>query len=125
MNSASPMLACGSMHFSPVFSALILGTLILWAISALLVVPNLILMFGSNRSSRCAMTNLGILMACCLLTAMLFSGTFAQGKSAELLVIVVYAIPVMMISQFAYLFYRYRHDRRQNQIIQKESSGKE
>jgi|SRR5947209_418596 len=98
----SPILGCGSMHFSAADNVLIFSVIGGWLISAVLALVNLCLITVIGMNLRSMMAHFGFLFLYVISGFTLFDGWFGDATSWHILVPVC-GIPILVISHFVQL----------------------
>lgn len=81
---------------------LLLGMAIgFWGLTAILAIPNLVLIASLKMSRRLRLIQSAIFLTCVVLTIVLFAGGFQSMGSVTL---TAFGIPILIIGQFIYLF---------------------
>src|SRR6266705_1363430 len=107
MIAASPILACGSMHFTAGQSALIYTFIGAWLASFILAFVNPLLVAFMQASTRFRWINAAIFSAYAIAALTLFSSGFG-GVTDSAIVFPIFGVPASTISHFCYLLWMRR-----------------
>ena len=110
MITASPILACGSMHFTAGQSALIYTFIGAWLASFILAFVNPLLILFMQASTRFRWINAAIFSAYAIAALTLLGDGFG-GVTDSAIVFPIYGVPACAISHFCYLLWARRKPR--------------
>ena len=108
------MLACGSMGAE--IQALLYLVVACWGLTAVLAIPNLLLIASTNMTDRLRVTQLGVFVICGVLTIVLFNGGFSQ--SFWSVALAAFGIPGLVMCQFGSLLILRRRLRAQSETLE-------
>ena len=107
----TPILACRGIELGPGPTALLTGAGVLWLVGLLLVIPNLCLIFRNPEKAVATMSHLIFFIIYLSAALLLFSGTPFQWDLVYA-TIVIFALPIMVIGHFVWLFKAWRREKK-------------